>query len=206
MSARFMGSAAEFLRKARTLADSVRSGAAEALEEPARTLVREMDEATPPRNQGAGEGKIAKDILAVLKGVPGAGEAPGPAHRAARDSAGQTRPPAAKIPVNRARLQAYLKRQTRKAGRAKASLNVAKRALGLPVPGWLARHGDTKGNFRRMSQAGTFSVVVEMGSPYASRIRTLSGSLEGIRSRARAQLRASARAMVAGAKRSAGFD
>lgn len=202
MKARFYGSADDFVARARRLGNTLSGALREALEEPARTLVRELDQATPPRNREAGEGKIAKDILAVLKGVrgPGSGIDPAVAHRAARGSNGQTRPRVAKVPVNRGRLQRYIRRQVRKAGRAKAGLNPAKRALGLEVPFWLARHGDGLGEFRRQATTGGASITVTMGPSYVSRIRSLAGNLDAIRARTRAHLQAAARAVLERAK------
>lgn len=202
----FHGSSDEFSRKARALADEVERVALDAVEEASREHVKGMDKATPPRNRQAGEGKIAKDILQVLRGVPGPGDAtPSAAHKSARNSSGQTRKRREKVRVNNARLQRYLKSQTRKAGKLKSALNTAKRALGLNVPGWLSRHGDNRGDFtiERDSRGVVARIINKV--PYASNVRTLVSSLADSRNKAASHLRKKTKDGVTQAKRKAGF-
>jgi len=202
---RARGDAEQFAKQAADLLAGLRRALPGAVNSPARLMVEELDQAIPPRNQAAGEGKIAKDILSVLKGVPRSVADPAAAHRAARGSDGQTRPTGHKVAVNRARLQAYLKRQTRKAGRLKSSLNRAKKALGLSVPSWLARHGDSRGDFRRMDASAASSITIEIGPHYAPRVRTLASAWGGVISRARTALRENAQTILDRAARSAGL-
>lgn len=203
---RFSGSTENLRRKADALIVGVRRVGREAMSDAARSHVRGMDKATPPRNRGAGEGKIAKDILQVLRGVPGPGDAsPESAHRAARDSSGQTRKRGEKVRVNNAQLQRYLKRQTRKAGRLKSALNKAKQALGIAVPSWLSRHGDARGEFIQEETATGFVARIINKVPYASRVRTLAGAIPVSRSRAKAVLRNKVKEGVSRESRGAGF-
>jgi hypothetical protein len=206
MRAYFTGRGFTFGSKAAALITALHTEAEVALMAAAKEHVAGMDEATPPRNSGAGIGKIAKDILQVLKGVPGLGEAsPKAAHDAARDSSGQTSPKSPKVKVNRIALMRHLRRKQRGSGKAKSGWNPAKRALGLPIASHLARHGNGNGSFTMARTPDGPVATIQNSVKYTVFIRQLRSAIPESRRRAAESLQEHGAKAIKRALRAAGF-